>query len=78
VSATLTKIPILDPRPEIESIWPEVTAAIEDVLKTGQFIMGPNVTGFEQEAAEYLGVKHATPTRSSSASMRWASSLVTK
>lgn len=59
MSATLTKIPILDPRPEIESIWTEVTAAIEDVLKTGQFIMGPNVTGFEQEAAEYLGVKHA-------------------
>lgn len=52
-------IPILDPRPEIMSIWDEVTAAIEDVLKTGQFIMGPNVTGFEQEAADYLGVKHA-------------------
>ncbi|MCW5937842.1 MAG: DegT/DnrJ/EryC1/StrS family aminotransferase [Fimbriimonadaceae bacterium] len=64
MSATLTKIPILDPRPEIESIWPEVTAALEDVLKTGQFIMGPNVTGFEAEAAAYLGVKHAVGVNS--------------
>lgn len=52
-------IPILDPRPEIESIWDDVISAVEDVLRTGQFIMGPNVTGFEKEAAEYLGVKHA-------------------
>lgn len=55
----MNQIPILDPRPELESIWDEVTEAIHDVLKTGRFIMGPNVTGFEQEAAEYLGVKHA-------------------
>lgn len=33
--------------------------AVEDVFRTGQFIMGPNVTGFETEAATYLGVKHA-------------------
>lgn len=60
MSATPTQnIPILDPRPEIDSIWDEVMAAVENVLKTGQFIMGPNVTGFEQEAADYLGVKHA-------------------
>ena len=52
-------IPILDPRPEIDSIWDEVMSAVEDVLRTGRFIMGPNVTGFEQECAEYLGVKHA-------------------
>lgn len=60
----LKNIPILDPRPEIESIWTEVMSAVEDVLKTGQFIMGPNVTGFEQEAADYLGVKHAVGVNS--------------
>ncbi|MCW5940091.1 MAG: DegT/DnrJ/EryC1/StrS family aminotransferase [Fimbriimonadaceae bacterium] len=59
MSSTLTRVPILDPRPEIDSIWSEVMAAVEDVLRSGQFIMGPNVTGFEKEAAEYLGVKHA-------------------
>jgi len=59
MSATLTKIPILDTKPETESIWPELMAAVEDVFKSGQFIMGPNVTSFEKECAEYLGVKHA-------------------
>jgi dTDP-4-amino-4,6-dideoxygalactose transaminase len=56
---TTSKVPLLDTQPEIQSIWGELMAAIEDVLKKGQFIMGPNVKTFEQEAAEYFGVKHA-------------------
>ncbi|MEN6357539.1 MAG: DegT/DnrJ/EryC1/StrS family aminotransferase [Armatimonadota bacterium] len=53
------KIPLLDMSPEIESIWDEIMPAIQDVLKKGQFIMGPNVKEFEAEMAAYLGVKHA-------------------
>lgn len=53
------KIPLLDVSAEIESIWDEVTAAIQAVLKDGRFIMGPNVQAFEGEVAQYLGVKHA-------------------
>jgi len=53
------KIPLLDMSPEIESIWDELMVAIQDVLKKGQFIMGPNVKEFESEMATYLGVKHA-------------------
>lgn len=53
------KIPLLDMSPEIESIWDELMAAIQDVLRKGQFIMGPNVKEFEAEMAAYLGVKHA-------------------
>lgn len=59
MATTLDRIPILDTRPETESIWPELMAAVEEVFRSGQFIMGPNVTGFEQEVAAYLGVKHA-------------------
>lgn len=33
--------------------------AIEGVLKSTQFIMGPNVKAFEEEIARYLGVKYA-------------------
>src|SRR4051794_36546097 len=54
-----TKIPLLDTQPEIESIWDELMTQIQDVLRKGQFIMGPNVKAFEAEAAEYFGVKHA-------------------
>jgi dTDP-4-amino-4,6-dideoxygalactose transaminase len=52
-------IPLLDTLPEVESIWRELAPALEDVIKDGQFIMGPNVRAFEKAAAEYLSVKHA-------------------
>ncbi len=52
-------VPILDLSPEIEELWDELNTAIQGVLRSGQFIMGPEVKSFEAEAAEYLGVKHA-------------------
>jgi len=59
-----SKIPILDLRPEIERHWDEFIKAIEEVLKSAQFIMGPNVKAFEEEVASYLGVKHAVGVNS--------------
>jgi dTDP-4-amino-4,6-dideoxygalactose transaminase len=52
------KIPILDLKPQYESIKADVYAAIDRVLESGAFIMGPDVKLFEQEVAAYLGVKH--------------------
>jgi dTDP-4-amino-4,6-dideoxygalactose transaminase len=53
------EIPILDLRPQYESLKDEMHAAITRVLESGAFIMGPDVAAFEQEVATYLGVKHA-------------------
>lgn len=53
------KIPVLDLTPEIEALWEELLNAIQGVIKSGQFILGPNVKAFEEEVAQYLGVKHA-------------------
>ena len=53
------KIPILDLKPQYESIKEEIQTAINRVVESGRFIMGPDVKEFEQEMAEYLGVKHA-------------------
>lgn len=58
------RIPILDLRPEIEALWEEINAAVQEVLRSAQFIMGPNVEAFEEEAATYLGVKHAIAVNS--------------
>lgn len=52
-------IPILDLSPEIDMLWDELQDAIKGVLRSGHFIMGPNVKAFEEEMAQYLGVKHA-------------------
>ena len=53
------KIPVLDLNPQYQHIKAEVRAAIDAVLESGQFIMGPEVKQFEQAVAQYLGVKHA-------------------
>lgn len=60
MNETLTQsIPILDLSPEIDALWDDFEAAFRRVMKSGQFIMGPEVVAFEREVADYLGVKHA-------------------
>ena len=53
------EVPIYDPRPELAELWDEVQAAVERVLRSGRFILGPEVRAFEEEVARYLGVRHA-------------------
>lgn len=55
----MIEIPVYDPRPEYRQLKAEIDAAIQNVLDTGRFIMGSEVTGFEEEAADYLGVRYA-------------------
>jgi dTDP-4-amino-4,6-dideoxygalactose transaminase len=55
----LTKIPILDLQPQIEAHFDEFNAAFQRVLRSGQFILGPEEQAFEEEAAAYLGARHA-------------------
>lgn len=43
-------------RPELRA---EIDVGIKDVLDNGQFVLGPNVGAFEEEAAAYLGCSHA-------------------
>ena len=52
-------IPLLDLVAQYKTIKPEIDAAIQDVLNSGKFILGPNEHSFEEEVAAYLGVKHA-------------------
>lgn len=53
------RIPILDLQPEIQAHWDEFNKAIQSVLSSGMFVLGPEVTAFEDECAKYLDVKHA-------------------
>lgn len=52
------QVPQLDLVAEYRSIQSEVDAAMQRVLESGMFIMGGEVKAFEEEMAEYLGVKH--------------------
>lgn len=55
----MSNIPVYDPRPEYWQLKEEIDAAIQGVLDSGRFIMGPEVAGFEADVAEYLGIQHA-------------------
>jgi dTDP-4-amino-4,6-dideoxygalactose transaminase len=50
---------MLDLVPEIDEQWDDLMKAVESVIRSGTFILGPNVDAFEEATAEYLGVKHA-------------------
>lgn len=51
-------IPLLDLVAQYHTIKPEIDSAIQSVLESGKFILGPNEKAFEEEVAAYLGVKH--------------------
>ena len=52
-------IPMVNLKAEYSEIKTEIQQGINAVLDSCAFILGPNVQAFEQEAADYLGVKHA-------------------
>ncbi|MDX2004286.1 MAG: DegT/DnrJ/EryC1/StrS family aminotransferase [Meiothermus sp.] len=56
---TKPRIPILDLSPEVDELWEELNAAIQRVLRSGEFIMGQDVKALEGELAQFLGVQHA-------------------
>ncbi len=57
-------IPVLDLTPEIRALWDDLREAALGVLRSGRFVGGPEVAGFEEEAAAYLGVPHAVAMNS--------------
>nr|MBN1228572.1 aminotransferase class I/II-fold pyridoxal phosphate-dependent enzyme [Anaerolineae bacterium] len=62
----MSKIPILDLSQEVDLLWDEINTSIQNVLRSGQFIMGDAVKQLEKEVADYLGVKHAIAVNSGS------------
>jgi dTDP-4-amino-4,6-dideoxygalactose transaminase len=50
---------MLDLASEVDDLWGELQPAVERVLRSGRFIGGPEVEGFEAEVAAFLGVRHA-------------------
>ena len=52
-------IPMVDLKEQYHRLKDEIDQGLQDALEDTRFILGPNVQAFEQEAADYLGVKHA-------------------
>ncbi len=60
------KIPLLDLKAQYRTIGAEVRQAIDEVLESQQFILGPTVQRFEEQAAGYLHCGHAVGVASGS------------
>ena len=58
--------PFLDLKAQFSPIREEILAAVTRVLESQHFILGPEVSAFEQEAASYLGCKYAVGCASGS------------
>jgi dTDP-4-amino-4,6-dideoxygalactose transaminase len=50
-------IPLVDVKAQYEPLLPRIREAMDGVLASADFILGPNVAAFEREAADYLGVR---------------------
>jgi dTDP-4-amino-4,6-dideoxygalactose transaminase len=53
------KVPQLDLRPQYAALRAELSAAVQSVFDSQQFVLGPEVSTFENEAAQYCQVSHA-------------------
>jgi dTDP-4-amino-4,6-dideoxygalactose transaminase len=52
-------VPLTDVKAQYAPLLEELRARLDEVLERGQFILGPNVRAFEEEAGSYLGAAEA-------------------
>jgi dTDP-3-amino-3,4,6-trideoxy-alpha-D-glucose transaminase len=52
-------VPLFDSSTPVHGLREELRAAIDRVLDSRRFILGPEVSGFEEEFAAYCGTRHA-------------------
>ncbi|MBC7229268.1 MAG: DegT/DnrJ/EryC1/StrS family aminotransferase [Actinobacteria bacterium] len=53
------RVPFLDLSRHDRALLPELSAAFSRVLQGGRFVLGPEVSAFEEEFASFCGARHA-------------------
>ena len=57
-------IPILDSKRQYAKIGTEVEKVVCEVLRSGQYILGPNCKALESELAKYIGCNYTVSLNS--------------
>jgi dTDP-3-amino-3,4,6-trideoxy-alpha-D-glucose transaminase len=52
-------VPLFDTRTPVAPLLDAIQAKVSDVIQASQFILGPELSAFEHELADYLGTGHA-------------------
>jgi dTDP-4-amino-4,6-dideoxygalactose transaminase len=66
------KVPFLDLAAQLDPIRDEVRAAIDSVLDTTSFVLGPSVADFEQDFAKHTGRAHCVGLNSGTSALHLA------
>src|SRR3954471_5754874 len=66
-------IPLVDLQAQYRSIQKEIDAAIQRIVQSAQFIMGPDVESFEEEFAAWCGMPTCVGVGSGTAALELAS-----
>ena len=53
------KVPLLDLKAQLKTIEHDVKAAVNEVIDSTQYIMGPKITALEEQIAAYVGTNYA-------------------
>ena len=64
--------PVLDLSRRVASLQPELGAAVDRVLQSGWFLLGPETEAFEAEFAAFCGRRHAVAVGSGTEALRLA------
>ncbi|HKA92386.1 MAG TPA: DegT/DnrJ/EryC1/StrS family aminotransferase [Acidimicrobiia bacterium] len=62
--------PVLDLARRVASLQPELGAAVDRVLQSGRFLLGPETEAFEAEFAAFCGRRHAVAVASGTEALR--------
>ena len=68
----MTDVPFVDLQSQYASIRPEIDEAVARVLAGGQFALGPEVSAFEREFADYCGAAHGVAVNSGTSALHLA------
>lgn len=66
------QIPFLNLKAQNASIWNEIQASLEPVMREAQFVLGPGVERFEANFARYVGVKHCVGLNNGTSALQMA------
>lgn len=68
----MTLIPFLDLKAQYTQIKPEIDAAVARVIGSAHFVLGPEVTAFEERFAEYCQTAHCRAVNSGTSALHLA------